>query len=180
MTTRTFFLTILSGVVCAACGGDSHERPQSESNFYGYTLEQLAQATVLSMEAGTLTVRSRGAQTSYYVPGLTIPGYDPRTGQTTFNGFTEGYSVPVWYVVVAAMSVEGNEVATGWTARTVWVVRGDRMISSRSVTDHEDTAFGSVFLNPPFPAEGARAVAEMVRGQEVQLVGAAIVWTQGG
>lgn len=180
MLTRTFFLAILASVVCAACGGGGHDRPQSESNLYGYTIEQLAQAMVLRVDGGTQAVRSRGAQTSYYVPGLTTPGYDPRTGQATFNGFSEGYSVPAWYVVIAATSPEGNEVATGWTARTVWVVRGDRMISSRSVTDHEDTAFGTAFINPPFPAEGARAVAEMVRGQEVQLVGAVIEWVEGG
>jgi hypothetical protein len=170
--------SLAAGLVCAACGGGGHDRPKSESNFYGYTLEQLTQAVpLLRVEGGTLPVRSRGAQTSFFMPGTTITRFDPLTGQPTFERFTDGYSVPAWFVVVTALSAEGEEVATGWTARTIWAVRGDQMISSRDLKESEAKAFGAVFFNPPFPADGAWAVAEMVRGQEVQLVAALISWT---
>ena len=162
----------------AACGGGGHDRPKSETNLYGYQVEQLMQAVpILQVEGGTLAVRARGGQTSFYVPGITMPDYDPITGRTTFSQVSESYSVRAWYVALSAITPEEQEISTGWMARTLWIVSAVQVISSRDVKASDDGVFGAVFLNPPFASDGTWAVAEMVRGSEVQLVGAQIVWT---
>lgn len=178
MNRRSILATLGAGALSAACGGGGHDRPESESNLYGYTIDQLMQtAPLLRREEGPLAVQARGGQTSFFVPGITFPEYDPFTGRTTFDRIGESYSMRAWYVVVSALSPEGSEVATGWIARTIWVLSAGQFISSRDVKDLNSGAFGAVFLNPPFAVEGTWAVAEMVRGHEIQLVGAQIAWT---
>jgi len=168
----TYLLAVVAFVV--GCGGGTDE-PQSQRNAYGYTVAQMqAAASTVSSPAGVATLDAAGFRQSLFQPG-DFGNYDPVTGQ--FRPATGGIAYPVWFVAVVFRDAAGTAVKTDWTIRTVWVLRGEALVSSRDLHTRSDAvAFVATYPNPPFATDGTTAVVELVQGSTTALAAVPLRW----
>ena len=161
----------------AACGG-SEPGPQSERNDYGRPVIEMQAAPASAVAAsGPVSLEAIGNESSSFIPGAPKWTVDPITGRVDFmQGNVTFYQN--WFVAVALKDAAGQRVATDWVVTTVWVLRGNEFVSSRTLYTQDSKLFIVSYPNPPFSSENTKAVVELTRGHETQLISGTVVWPQ--
>jgi hypothetical protein len=160
-------------VAVAGCGGGSDE-PQSERKAYGRTVQELQQApSTVDSNVGPVTLRAgatRIATLDYDEGNWSV---DPFTGRANYEPGSVSSSGEVWLVGVALVTAASPAaVQTDWAVRTLWLLNRSAFVSSRKLNT-AGAAVWAEYPNPPFSA--TVAVAELVRGEETQLVSGPLV-----
>lgn len=168
--------SLLLGLV-ASCGG-SPPGPQSERNDYGRTVAEMQAApTSVSSVSGPVTLEAVGNESRGYIAGTPRWTVDPFTGRVDFEQ-GELTSFPNWFFALALKDSSGQRVATEWNFTTVWVLQGNDFVSSRTLFTKDSKLFIVGYPNPPFSTESTKAVVELTRGSETQLISTTVIWPQ--
>ncbi|WP_139174457.1 hypothetical protein [Janthinobacterium lividum] len=161
----------------AACGGGIEKiYPSYEVDVA--TLHS-APTSLLSADAGPLQLSATGQELNFAID-IMKTRIDPVSGQVYVSSLPladKQRTIFLGFALIKAKFAGGFELAaTGWTARTAWILQGDKYVSTKDI-ESKDGAFFLTLDDPPLNRnQPASIVVEFNTANETTLLQGAIQW----